>query len=665
MSKLSVVLGIRNWGLDRLEVCLRSHRDSEMREGLEVVVSDFGSENASEIKGLADGFGATYVFTPSDIWSRSAALNAGVGAANSPILVTADADVVFSPTSHETLLSAAEALPTAVQFVQYSDLPEGFGAADLERLDWRVLASVAQRRPRWGMGTAMFSRELFSKVRGYDERMVVWGAEDNDFAKRARKAGAAINWVDEPGARIYHIWHKRFLDIAHGNSAEYAEFKRNREIFKSDDSCIRNLDRSFSRHGTYVPTVSIVIASRNRPSLLQESIESCLRQTFQDFEIIVVDDGSEESLESVVTAIDDERVRFYRCEQHQGLPTARNIGTNLARGDFIAVQDDDDIMLPQRLQRQLSAIEDNEVAGCFGGWIDFDDETGRLVGYGGGESFGLPDFMFKSRIVLHPTLMLRRNIMAAFGYQRELYQNSDYNLAGRLANAGVKLVNCADVIILRRVHAAGMTQVSPPKRSAGSRLTLTLLRTRYTPDQLEDARRNSSVGHLGVTGDRIQELAAFLPLPLTRQWLTVSWQGTIVPLTDLVRQLVKWKLCARLSATWDGDDRKGKLYVMLPDALTYAKVEKVFADIPATTVLGPVAGPNYVIQPSRRRGFVAKIDLREGHALKKLDVIQTYAFGVEAAVDADLQMTLLLDGLTATTSKLLNRYLHKDRGERA
>lgn len=111
--------------------------------------------------------------------------------------------------------------------------------------------------------------------------------------------------------------------------------------------------------------ISVIIPTYNRERTILRSIDSVLRQTYDDIEVIVVDDCSTDRTGEVISGIGDSRVRYYRLEVNQGACTARNKGIELARGDHIAFQDSDDIWLPQKLEKQLAALMDNSADVCF------------------------------------------------------------------------------------------------------------------------------------------------------------------------------------------------------------------------------------------------------------------------------------------------------------
>jgi glycosyltransferase involved in cell wall biosynthesis len=104
------------------------------------------------------------------------------------------------------------------------------------------------------------------------------------------------------------------------------------------------------------PLVSVVLPTRNRANLLRRSIASVFGQTYQNLELIVINDGSTDNTLEILSAVNDSRLRVLNREINQGAAAARNAGINAARGEFIAFQDDDDVWLMQKLERQMAAL---------------------------------------------------------------------------------------------------------------------------------------------------------------------------------------------------------------------------------------------------------------------------------------------------------------------
>ena len=98
-------------------------------------------------------------------------------------------------------------------------------------------------------------------------------------------------------------------------------------------------------------TVSAIIPTYNRANIVIRAIQSVLNQTYQNFELLVIDDGSQDNTEEIVTGIHDNRIKYIRHEKNKGVAAARNTGIEAAKGEFIAFLDSDDEWLPNKLKR--------------------------------------------------------------------------------------------------------------------------------------------------------------------------------------------------------------------------------------------------------------------------------------------------------------------------
>lgn len=109
------------------------------------------------------------------------------------------------------------------------------------------------------------------------------------------------------------------------------------------------------------PSLSVVMPHYNQEEFIKNSINSILNQTFQDWELIIVDDGSDDfKIQSIINEFKDTRIKFYQLP-HQGLVTARNFGTKMAEANWIVVQDADDLSMPNRLERINELKDDYDV----------------------------------------------------------------------------------------------------------------------------------------------------------------------------------------------------------------------------------------------------------------------------------------------------------------
>ncbi len=105
------------------------------------------------------------------------------------------------------------------------------------------------------------------------------------------------------------------------------------------------------------PLVSIVIATYNRANLIKRAINSILNQTYVNYEIIVVDDGSIDNTKEVVESFNKHKIRYIKHKNNKGASAARNTGIKCSKGDFIAFQDSDDEWLPEKLEKEMKVFE--------------------------------------------------------------------------------------------------------------------------------------------------------------------------------------------------------------------------------------------------------------------------------------------------------------------
>lgn len=117
---------------------------------------------------------------------------------------------------------------------------------------------------------------------------------------------------------------------------------------------------------SYRPLVSVVIPTYKRSHLVTRAIYSVLSQTYQDLEVLVVDDCSPDDTKSAVQAIQDERVRYLRHDRNKGLPAVRNTGIRAARGKYIAFLDDDDEWREDKLEKQIRLLDEYDAVLCMG-----------------------------------------------------------------------------------------------------------------------------------------------------------------------------------------------------------------------------------------------------------------------------------------------------------
>lgn len=208
-----------------------------------------------------------------------------------------------------------------------------------------------------------------------------------------------------------------------------------------------------------VPRVSVLLPVRDEAPYLDEALQSLSAQTFDDFEVLVVDDGSRDGSAEIADAHAREDSRFRVLRQPQsGLVAALERGRAEARGRFLARMDGDDVALPHRLEIQVAALDADARLGACGGGISYFPEDAVRDGARRYERWinGLVTEEAAARDVFvecplpHPTLIARREVVA----YRRCDWPEDYDLVLRLWAGGVRFRNVDAVVLRWREHPA-------------------------------------------------------------------------------------------------------------------------------------------------------------------------------------------------------------------
>jgi glycosyltransferase involved in cell wall biosynthesis len=184
------------------------------------------------------------------------------------------------------------------------------------------------------------------------------------------------------------------------------------------------------------PTVSVVVATYNYARFLIDALESILRQTFSDYEVLVIDDGSSDDTAAVVQPfLADPRVHYYRT-RHLGQSGAKNTGIRLARAPLLAFLDADDLWLPDKLARQVALVGAEPELAVVHTRRLLIDEKGRELEYEQPEmprGLVLPE-LFRDNFVCFSSVLARREVVeAAGGFDERLPLAIDYDLWLRIA----------------------------------------------------------------------------------------------------------------------------------------------------------------------------------------------------------------------------------------
>jgi len=210
-----------------------------------------------------------------------------------------------------------------------------------------------------------------------------------------------------------------------------------------------------------MPKISVLLPTYNAAAFLSETLDSILSQTEPDFELIVLDDHSHDATVDRVRAFQDPRIRLHVNAVNLGLPTNINIGLAMARGDYIARMDHDDVALPDRLRLQSAFLDRNPDIIMLGGQIEhFQEMTGA-------SDFPLEDAGIKARLLsgraymANPTTLFRLDFVRRhqIRFDANLYAVDDLGFIFDCVAAGARLANLPNVLTRYRIHP-GMTSLN-------------------------------------------------------------------------------------------------------------------------------------------------------------------------------------------------------------
>lgn len=208
--------------------------------------------------------------------------------------------------------------------------------------------------------------------------------------------------------------------------------------------------------------ISVVMPVYNGEAYLREAIDSILEQSFRDFEFIIINDCSNDGTEDIVLSYNDERIVYIRNEENLGVARSLNRGLDIARGDYVARLDADDLAFPERLALQSAYLDSHPEVDVLGTASRSFDDTGTLF-------YGYPtvdpevlkiDFLFSCGIC-HPTVMLRKSVLVEkqLRYDHTFNKIEDYELWCRMLDQDCGITNISDVLLHHRLHAGQVTNV--------------------------------------------------------------------------------------------------------------------------------------------------------------------------------------------------------------
>lgn len=214
------------------------------------------------------------------------------------------------------------------------------------------------------------------------------------------------------------------------------------------------------------PLVSVLMTAYNAEPFIEKALLSIINQTYQNLEIIVVDDGSTDNTEKILTRLKktDRRLKIFRLKQNLGPSLASNFGLTKTRGKFVARMDADDISLPDRIEKQIKFLLRNADIAIVGGQCILIDENGEVIGK---KNFPtnhqeIYDALFSINPIQHPSCMINTGLLPrkALYYHNHSLLAHDLELVFKIAQYG-KLANLPNIILYYRQHHNSLSLRDP------------------------------------------------------------------------------------------------------------------------------------------------------------------------------------------------------------
>lgn len=262
-----------------------------------------------------------------------------------------------------------------------------------------------------------------------------------------------------------------------------------------------------------MPKVTVFIPVYNRARYVRTAVDSILAQSFTDFELLLVDDGSTDDSVAILRSYTDCRIRIEENGQNLGVPRTRNRGLELARGEYLALLDSDDYSYPTRLAKQVDFLDRHPDYAEIGAWNRAMDESGKPLAKVKFQPVGAEEtratMLFrcaiKNRSVMGRTALLRQ-----LGYRESFPRCQDYDLHVRLAEQH-HIGNLPEVLVLGRLHEERWTRQT---EDLGNRAKMQIMADQLSQLGLEpsedELRRHLLLAHKTAASDALQHDQAYL-----------------------------------------------------------------------------------------------------------------------------------------------------------
>ncbi|MGA1874719.1 MAG: glycosyltransferase [bacterium] len=351
---ISVVMSVFNGG-KYLESSLNSVLNQTFQDFECIIINDASIDNTEEILKRFNDPRIKIAANPENL-GLTKSLNKGLSLSKGKYIARMDADDISLPHRFEKQLTFLEENPDhALVGSSYYQIDDRGKIGSLIK----VLTNDSNIRPglknqNWfGHGSVMMRRDAALRLGGYNERYTY--AQDYDLWLRMAETYKVAN-LEEP----LYCWRLTSSCISMYKEAEQKYYASLAISEAKEREKKKVIDEKKIVSSSNLPMVSVIVPTYNRPDMLADALKSILDQSYQNFEIIVVNDAGID-VENIVTSLNHEgTITYIKHSRNRGLAAARNTGIKVARGKYIAYLDDDDLFYPDHMKTLITFLDGND-----------------------------------------------------------------------------------------------------------------------------------------------------------------------------------------------------------------------------------------------------------------------------------------------------------------
>lgn len=208
--------------------------------------------------------------------------------------------------------------------------------------------------------------------------------------------------------------------------------------------------------------VTVLMPVYNAAPFLREAIDSILSQTFRDFELLIINDGSTDQSREIILSYSDSRIRLLDNPGNIGLIATLNRGIREARGKYIARMDADDVSLPTRLEKQAGTMKADPAIAVHASFVEFINTDSEVTGHWSTDREAVSEneirkLLMKTNCIAHPSVMIRKEVVEKYFYHPKRKGAEDWDLWMRMMAAGERIAKLPEVLLKYRVHPGSVS----------------------------------------------------------------------------------------------------------------------------------------------------------------------------------------------------------------